>query len=347
MGEDNEKQSKGGKARAEKLTPERRKEIARLAAENRWSRELPQASHEGAIPLGASELSCAIVGETRVITQATFLRAMGRARSPKAGTGVLANVDELPFFLSSNVFKPFISKELIESTKPIFYRTKTGGKGVGYDARLLPLTAEVYLRFRDAQLAESGSVPERYQKMIVAADAIIRALAHVGIIALVDEATGYQDVRAKDALAKIFIEFLAAERQKWVKTFPLDFYKEVYRLRGWKFEPWNTKRPSLVAHWTDDFVYDRLAPGITEELRTLNPKNEESGRRTHKHHQWFNPDNGHPKLKEHISGVIALLRAADDWEAFKRGIDRAYPRFKETMQLALDDKPARKPGKSI
>nr|WP_245344672.1 P63C domain-containing protein [Asticcacaulis solisilvae] len=162
----------------------------------------------------------------------------------------------------------------------------------------------------------------------------MRALAHTGIIALVDEATGYQDVRAKDALAKIFTEFLANERQKWTKTFPIEFYKEIYRLRGWKFEPWNTKRPSVIAAWTDDFVYDRLAPGITEELRAKNPI-AESGRRSHKHHQWFNTDRGHPKLKEHLAGVIALLRAADNWDAFKRSLDRVYPRFGETIELPL------------
>jgi hypothetical protein len=60
-----------------------------------------------------------------------------------------------------------------------------------------------------------------------------------------------------------------------------------------------------------------------------------SGRRTHKHHQWFNPNRGHPKLKEHIAGVIALLRAAEDWSAFKRSLNRAYPKFGETIEMAL------------
>src|SRR5947208_2748079 len=166
------------------------------------------------------------------------------------------------------------------------------------------------------------------------AEALTLALADTGVAALIDEATGYQDDRAKDALAKIFSTFLAKERQKWALTFPLDFYKEIYRLRGWKFEPWNTKRPSVIAGWTDDFVYDRLAPGLTEELRIKNPVID-TGRRAHKHHQWFNTDKGHPKLKEHIAGVIALLRAADNWEAFKRGIERAYPKFGETIPLPL------------
>ena len=46
-----------------------------------------------------------------------------------------------------------------------------------------------------------------------------RSLAKVGIVALVDEVTGYQDARAKDALAKFFEAFVAKELQPWVKTF--------------------------------------------------------------------------------------------------------------------------------
>ena len=132
----------------------------------------------------------------------------------------------------------------------------------------------------------------------------------------------------------IFTEYLSDERQKWTKTFPLDFYKEIYRLRDWDFKPWTTKRPSVVATWTDDFVYDRLAPQLTEELRKKNPK-KITGRRKDKHHQWFNPESGHPRLKEHISGVIALLRAADSWDSFKVSIDRAYPKFGNTIELPL------------
>ena len=74
-----------------------------------------------------------------------------------------------------------------------------------------------------------------------------------------------------------------------------------------------------IRHRSDDFVYDRHLPGLTEELRTKNPVTT-SGRRGHKHHQWFNTDKGRPKLKEHIAGVIALLRAAENWEGFKKGV---------------------------
>lgn len=328
-------QSKGGSARAKSLTKSKRSEIAKKAAAARWGADLPRAILEGEIPLGDAEISCAIVGDdTRIITQATFLRSLGRARSPKAGTGVLSTVDELPFFLSADAFKPFISKELLESTKPIFYLTKSGGKGVGYSAKLLPEVAEVYLKFRDHHLKTSGEVPLRYEKMVAAADAVMRGLAQVGIVALVDEATGFQDIRAKDALAKIFQEFLSEERQKWTQTFPLEFYREIYRLRDWTWQPWNTKRPQVIAHWTNDFVYDRIAPELTDELRKLNPITK-PGQRAAKHTQWFNEERGHPKLKEHISGVSALLRAAESWSSFKAALDRAYPKFGETIEMPL------------
>src|SRR6266536_3636350 len=142
---------KGGRARAEILPPERKSEIARAGAIARWSKELPQAEYEGAFSLGGMPFACAVLPNgTRIITQAAFLRSLGRSRSPKAGTGVLSTVDGLPFFLQAEVLRPFISEELMASTTPIFYRTKSGGKGGGYDAHLLPQVAEVYLRFRDA-----------------------------------------------------------------------------------------------------------------------------------------------------------------------------------------------------
>ena len=194
---------KGGMARAEILPPERKSEIARIGAIARWSRDLPQAEYEGEFSLGGMPFACAVLPNgTRIITQAAFLRALGRSRSPKAGTGVLSTVDELPFFLQAEALKPFISEDLAMSTNPIFYRTMSGGRGVGYDARLLPQVAEVYLKFRDEMLRQKSEIPARYERMVTAADILMRALANVGIIALVDEATGFQRDRAATALAR-------------------------------------------------------------------------------------------------------------------------------------------------
>ena len=94
---------------------------------------------------------------------------------------------------------------------------------------------------------------------------LMRGFATVGIIALVDEATGYQDVRARHALATILEEFIAKERRPWTRTFPFEFYQLLYKLRGWD-EPDGHKRTHQVGRDTNDLVYERLAPGVLAEL---------------------------------------------------------------------------------
>lgn len=323
----------GGKARAASLTSEQRKAIARKAAEARWVGDLPVASHEGDLPIGEATLSCANLPDgRRIITQATFLRALGRSRSPKAGTGVLSTVDGLPFFLQANAIKPFIPDELATSTRPIFYKTKSGKKGVGYDATLLPKVAEVYLKFRDQCLFDTGEVPVQYEHIIKASDILMRGLAHVGIIALVDEATGYQKDRARDNLAKILEAFVAKELQPWVKTFPSDFYENMFRLRGLTYPASGVKRPQYFGHLTNDVIYRRLAPGVLKELKA-NTERYESGRPKHKLHQKLTTDLGHPKLNELVISVTTIMKLSKKWHDFKYKLDRIHPAYNETMLL--------------
>src|SRR5690606_34477435 len=98
-------------------------------------------------------------------------------------------------------------------------------------------------RFRDQCKAEGKELPARYEKMVDAADVLMRGLASVGIIALVDEATGFQRDRTADALAKILEEFIAKELRPWVQTFPDQFYEHLFRLRGMNFPRDRVKRP--------------------------------------------------------------------------------------------------------
>ena len=344
--------SAGGRARAEKLTASQRSMIASEAAKIRWANrleptpEMPTVveGYSNVLDLAGTKLPCAVVegpdGIQRVLSETGVTQAILGTRSGASKRLKKAALDGgalLPLFVAPSQLNEFITKDLLEGPlRPINY--VDGGRVVrGYDSSILSAVCGVWLKARS-----EGKLQKQQLAKAQKAEALTLALADLGIVALIDEATGYQDDRARDALAKIFSTFLAKERQKWARTFPLDFYREIYRLRGWKFEPWNTKRPSVIAAWTDDFVYDRLAPGLTDELRIKNPV-ALTGRRSHKHHQWFNTDKGHPKLKEHIAGVIALLRAADDWGSFKRGLDRAYPKFGETMQLALTGGKDRRP----
>ncbi|MGI4877656.1 MAG: P63C domain-containing protein [Janthinobacterium lividum] len=344
--------ARGGLARAEALTADERSQIASTAAKRRWANrveptpEMPRVVEgcSNVVDLGGTKLPCAVIegpnGIQRVFSENGITNAILGSRSGASKRLKKASEEDgapVPLFVAPRQLKPFISKEFLDG--PLVPVDYVDGERVvrGYDASILVAVCALWLKAREKGALQKQQLPKAQN-----AEALTLALADTGVVALIDEATGYQDERARDALAKIFTTFLAKERQKWALTFPIDFYREIYRLRGWKFEPWNTKRPSVVAAWTDDFVYDRLAPGLTEELRTKNPVIE-TGRRTHKHHQWFNPNRGHPKLKEHIAGIIALLRAADDWGSFKRGLDRAYPKFGKTIEMALTGGSAKRP----
>lgn len=323
-------QSKGGTARAKALSEDRRTAIARTGAASRWN--IPKAPFGGSLQLGGAQLDCAVLEDgTRLLTQSDLLLAIGRSRTPKAGTG--ATVAEVPTFLSANNLKPYIDNDLLESTNSIKFLNKDNRVSHGYRADILPKICEVYLRARD-----EGKLLGSQRGIAKRCDILMRGLAHVGINALVDEATGYQEVRDKLALQKILDMFINKELLKWTKRFPDEFYKEMFRLKGWSYPPVGMSKPQVVGHYTNDIVYDRLAPGVLEELRKLNPPNE-TGNRPHRHHQWLTPDIGHPKLRDHISGVIALMKASDNWINFKKVLLRVYPKMKigDTLEIEFKD----------
>ena len=319
--------------RAKSLSPEKRKEIARKAALARWNADVPQATHQAEFKIGATAVFASVLANgKRVISQASFLRALGRSRSPKAGTGVLSTVDGLPFFLQAEALKPYISEDLRMSTTPIFFLGKEGGRSVGYDAELLPMVCEVYLRLRDESLAMYGEVPPVHRHIVKACDILMRGLAHVGIVALVDEATGYQEVRQRDALQALLDKYLREELAAWASRFPNEFYNELFRLRGWNWESKSGHRPKQAGKDTKNIVYSRLAPGILKELEKKNPPNE-VGYRKARHHQWLTEEIGHPALAQHLHAVMAFMRVSKDWDQFKRMLDEAFPKRGNTLRL--------------
>ena len=280
--------------------------------------------------IGNIKIECYVLeDETRVLSRGGFQGALGRHRTSRRHQppdGV-----NLPAFLAAGNINKFIPSDLATASTPVKFKAPARGPVAhGYRAELLPQVCEVYLKAQDA-----GVLLHSQRHIAERAQLLIRGLATVGIIALVDEVTGYQRIREQRALATILEKFIADELQPWTKTFPYEFYKQIFRLKGWP-GPHGAKKPSVIGRYTNDFVYDRLAPGVLDELRRLTPKTPK-GYRRNKFFQWFTPDFGHPKLKEHLSAVIALMRAAPNWTVFKRSLSRALPKKNEQMALGLDD----------
>ena len=202
---------------------------------------------------------------------------------------------------------------------------------LGYEAGILPELCNVII-----EAYENGKLRKNQEHMVGPARILLRGFANVGIIALVDEATGYQDYRTRQALEKILEDYISKELVKWAKRFPDDFYKELFRLRGWEYKHNSVKRPSLVGKLTNDIVYARLAPGVLEQLRKEVPR-DDKGRLKHHLHRKLTLDIGHPKLQEHLAAVIALMKASSDWRTFQRLINRALPKFEGNYELDLYD----------
>lgn len=299
-------------------------------------KDLIKATHDGIIEINNESLNVAVLEDgTRIITQATYLRALGRSRSPKAGTGVLSTIDELPFFLQAEALKPFIDSGIKKATTPIFYQTKTGGQGVGYNAVSLPKVANVYLKHRDALKVEGKSIPPKYEKMFIAADILVRGLAEVGMIALVDEATGYQYDREKYELQKILTAYVSDEIAKWQLTFKMDFYKELLRLWKQPFNPNSIKRPAFVGKLTNKFIYEALPNGVLEKIKDKTPKSE-GGNYRYRFHQSLTQELGREHLKAQIIEVTALMSVCDTKQQFLDMFKKKYSKEYQPS-LSLDE----------
>jgi len=313
-----EQASRGGRARADRLTPEQRSESARLAAEARWGKTILEATHSGTIVIGNATIECAVLGDgTRVLNQSTVLLSLGRvADKSRRGHGE----DKRAPFLSAANLQPFIGPELRKLDQPVKYRLPgVGNLMTGYRAEILPRTCTMYL---DAEAA--GALTTKQTASAAAAKILIRGLAEVGIIGLVDEATGYQEVRARQELQQILQAYVRAEFRPWVKRFPDEFFREIYRLRHWEFKPGTAKRTPFVGKLVRHYIYEQLPPGVIDELERLNPL-DDSGRRPKRHHQYLTADTGHPHLDKQISTVTTLMRVSADQEEFEVLFERAFP----------------------
>lgn len=321
---------KGGLARAEKLSPEARREIAQRAAAARWG-DVHVATHTGELQIGDLSISCAVLEDgTRLLSQSTVLTALGRNPQKSRRTrGADADI-RAPFLLAENL-QPFISAQLTELARPIPYRVPgDSGRAWGYKAEMLPMVCDVYLEARAESKLASKQAP-----VAKAAEILVRGLAKVGIVALVDEATGYQETRARNELQLILEKYVQAELRSWVKTFPDDFFREIYRLEGWEYRPGTSKRTPYVGKLVNKYVYDQLPPGVHEELRRRNPKTEK-GYRAHKHHQLLTADTGNVHLDRQISTVTTLMRIASSKAEFADLFERAFPPAQARLPLVIE-----------
>jgi hypothetical protein len=327
----------GGIARAASLSKAKRKEIASRAALSRWNKDIPKASHSGVLSIGEIDIECAVLPDgTRVLSERAITKGFGGKRGGahwrRKEAGDIGA--DLPVFLSAKNISSNLPNDLVKAlTKPILYISAKGKGRIGHgvDATLLPAICAALTKLYRAKKLYPSQEPIAEQAARLAA-----GLADVGIVALVDEATGYQEVRPRDELRRLLEAYVSPEFLPWTKRFPDEFYKELFRLRRWTYDPLSVKRPRLVGYLTENIVYKRLPDGVLEELKRLNPK-DETGRRRHRHHQLLTSDIGNPHLEKHVASAITLMKISGSYKGFKKHLDKALPMPKSQLQLPLGE----------
>jgi P63C domain len=335
------KQSKGGAARAEKTSAPRRSEIAKAGALARWAKAnaIPQAEFGSAdtpLRVGDIDLDCYVLNNSqRVISQRGLFRGLNAARGgPRDDMRADEGGAELPRFATQDWLLPSLSNDLLMALRnPILFSAPGTPRVYGYPATILPDICDAILAARVA-----GKTTSRQDVIVQRAENLVRAFAKVGIIALVDEATGYQQFRARDELQKILAAYISPELMPYTSRFPQNFYSELHRVRGWKYAPGSTKRNHYIGRLTNELIYKQLPPGVLDELRSKNPVARETKRRKHKHYQFLTEDVGDPHLGKQVDAITTLLTVSDNWAEFVRLFSKKFkPREPDLFALRAPD----------
>lgn len=324
--------AKGGRARALSLSPKRRSEIAKSAAASRVAlAKLPKATHGSAekpLRIADIELPCYVLEDgTRVLSQSGLQTSIGMSLS-----GGVRGVPRVLDLLQRIREKGIDIKDLDARIKqPIIFRPPHGGNpAYGFEATVLADVCDILLAARSAEVLAPSQL-----KYAERAEILVRGFARVGIIALIDEVTGFQAHRVKNDLARILEAFVAKELQPYLKTFPPEYYQHLFRLYGLQYPPKDGRpqdRPLFIGKITNNVVYARLAPALLPELK----KSAAKFKKKTKLHQWLTSDAGHPKLREHLASIVTLLKLSKNKSEFFKMVNKVHPKFSDKYELDLE-----------
>jgi len=336
----------GGMARAAKLTPGERSAIARKGALARKAQrdnppprpqpldpELPYATHQGQMAIGELMLDCYVLADGRRVFHK---RGMAKALGLKSEGGNAFMKTMQGKGIGSAL--PAALRDKINS--PINFKPLVGDTGHGYEADMLAEVAKALI-----SAAERGETFTKAQQPLVAqAKILMNAFAKVGVVALIDEATGYQQIRDPGALRLLVQQYIAAEKREWEKQFPDSYYDELNRIYSSKKLTTTSKgaviqnRPQHFAKFTRTYVYEPLENGaVLEELDRVNPKIEGKGTRKARFHQHLSLGYGIEKLKRQVQAVEILMSVADNVAQFKKLFHKKFGAPKGAQLDLLDD----------
>lgn len=268
---------------------------------------------ESELIIGDTILKCSVLNDGRRILKDTSLfSALDRTRKGET------RIEGFPPIIGSKnlacLFKELYPNE-IDIISPFEVAQLNGTIGKWYNAEALPILCDLYME------AESRNEISSNQKHVLAkAKILLRSLAKVGITALVDEATNYQDSRGKDELQILLAKFISEELQAYSKEFPKEYFENLFRIYGIPYDPTSNKRPLYFSRFNIRYVYELFPPNVWEKLDEINPPiwNIDNTRKRRKYHIYRHlNESGIQHLRTHLNKLIPVMKLSSDIDDFK------------------------------
>lgn len=285
-------------------------------------KSINKVAYKGELQLGDFIIPCYVLEDGRRVLSG---RKMQEALKMVDEAGQKASGHRLLTFISRKSLEPFVAKYLSVGTLEPIECYDGNARINGYQAEALADICEVFLEAR-----KHIDLTDRQLIIADQCEILMRGFARIGIIALVDEATGYQHEREQDELQKILKAYIAEELLPWQKRFPDAFYQELFRLNGWDYTVKGIKkRPGIIGTWTNKLVYEQLPPGVLAELKKVTPKSARL-------HQSLTADIGQPELAAQITQVVTVFRLSDNMKQVWSNLEKLKSRQNGQLEIPFD-----------
>ena len=328
---------KGGAMRAARMTPEERSAASKAAAATRWAKpphdliapdeskaaalegELlppsPFAKHRGIMTLGGMPVEVYVLD--------TGDRVMSLRAAVKVLTGIDGGV--LEDYIGVKALKDFVNSDLVLEETVAFTIPGVGGLGRGITAEQFEGILSGYVRALHAGALKT----DRQREIAITCAILATSFLKLGIIAQIDEVTGYQYERAADALQVKIQAYIAEELRAWEKTFPDELWEQFGRLTNWKGSLHS--RPKWWGHLVNELIYEALDPDVAKYLKDNKPKPFHG----QNYHQWLSEDVGLKALIPHIYKIIGMAEGCRDMRELRDKVASRYGRRLVQLTMSL------------
>ncbi len=290
-------------------------------------RKVDRVLNRGGLTLGTFEnIDCANIEVEnkvlRLVSIESFFAIIGISSRSKDAVAAFCKLLSHPSIRNSK------SERILKRIQEGYYVGENDKRRLFIDCRVITDFCRLML-----QLRSIGKIGGAYLQYAQNCERFMVGLADTGLVALIDEATGYRK-RRHDEYKQLFLQFIQDEHTDWLKEFQDSFFDGIYKIYNL---PRITKsqHPRFFGAFIAKYVYYPLANShgaILENLREKNPMFNLNGRQ-YKHHQFLTEKVGKVALRDHLSKMQAVFALSKDRGAFKRNFKTVFPQPYDQLEL--------------